>query len=107
MIEARRAGDGKAARSERFEDEREEERDGNAEIRAPLTHSRQRQKYTRAKGKAAPKKCFRLAYLEEGDGLGSGSDRPLESKWNKRRSQTGHICSQRRSSVERPRRVTR
>lgn len=34
-----------------------------------------------------------MAYLVFEDGLGLRSNKVLESKWNKRRLETGHICS--------------
>lgn len=34
-----------------------------------------------------------MAYLEFEDGLGLCSNKVLESKWNKKRLETGHICS--------------
>lgn len=34
-----------------------------------------------------------MAYLEFEDGLDLGSNKVLESKWNKRRLETGYICS--------------
>lgn len=36
---------------------------------------------------------FHVAYLEVEDGLGWGTNKVLQSKWNKRRLETGHICS--------------